>query len=394
MPRPPAMPRPAPRIAIASSGLGHVTRGIESWAEDLGNALHARGADVRLCRAAGPVAGPHERLIPCWTRTSAAARRAHRLLPRALGWRVGLESTYGVEQASFALGLIRVLRRERVDILHVQDPFLASLARRAARLGWVRARTILADGTEEAPEFLAGFPYVQHLAPWHLEQARDRGFHRPTWTAIPNFIAAETFHPGRADALRAELGIPPGATVVLAASAIKRGHKRVDHLVAEFARLVEADPGRPAFLVVAGGREAETDEVIAEGRARLGDRVRFLVQFPRARMAELYRAADLFAMTSLKEMMPIALLEALASGLPCLVHDHPVLRWMIGPGGRVVDMAAPGALAGALAAALDDPAWRVDVGSRARRHGVEVFGRDAVLDQILDYYAAVLGRPT
>ena len=36
------------RIAIASSGLGHVARGIETWALDTAAALAARGVDVTL----------------------------------------------------------------------------------------------------------------------------------------------------------------------------------------------------------------------------------------------------------------------------------------------------------------------------------------------------------
>jgi len=50
---------------------------------------------------------------------------------------------------------------------------------------------------------------------------------------------------------------------------------------------------------------------------------------------------------SLKEMMPIALLEAIASGLPCIVNRHPVLEWITGPGGEAIDMTQTGALANA-----------------------------------------------
>jgi len=38
------------RITIASSGLGHVARGIEAWAADLGRALAQRDLDVSLCK--------------------------------------------------------------------------------------------------------------------------------------------------------------------------------------------------------------------------------------------------------------------------------------------------------------------------------------------------------
>ena len=45
------------------------------------------------------------------------------------------------------------------------------------------------------------------------------------------------------------------------------------------------------------------------------------------------------------EMMPIALIEATASGLPCLVNRHPVLDWISGPGGEQIAMSQNGELA-------------------------------------------------
>ena len=391
---PPVMcvPMTPMRIAVASSGLGHVSRGVEAWAVDLGRTLADRGDAVVLCKGDGESESEFERVVPCWTRESGRTARLLERLPRAVAWRLGLWSGYGVEQTTFALRLIGLLRRERADILHVQDPQVALIMQRARRLGLVRAKTILAHGTEEPPAFLKKFDHLQHLAPWHLEEARAAGAWRPTWTAIPNFIDTERFRPGRAEALRAELGIPPEALVVLTAAAVKRQHKRIDHLLAEFARLRDRAPGLPAWLVVAGGWEADTDDLVREGHERLGDRVRFLIRFPRDRMPDLYRTADAFVLASLKEMMPIALLEAIASGLPCLVNRHPVVEWMAGPGGRAVDMAAPGALAAAMAELLGDASDRARLGSLARAHCGENFGRDRVVEQILDYYRFVLGH--
>jgi glycosyltransferase involved in cell wall biosynthesis len=379
-------------ITIASSGLGHVARGIEAWAMDLGRALAARGASVTLCKGGGQADADYERVVPCWQRASAKTARLLRWLPPAVAWRLGLGSVYGVEQTTFALNLLGHLRRERVDILHVQDPQVAVLVQHARRLGLVRTRAILAHGTEETLPFLSRITYLQHLAPWHLEEARAAGVWKPTWTAIPNFIDTELFHPGRSDALRAELEIPADALVVLTAAAIKRKHKRVDYLLEEFARLRQERPDLPVWLVVAGGWETETDELIEHGRRLLGDRVRFLVRFPRPRMPELYRVADAFALCSLKEMMPIALLEATASGLPCLVNCHPVVEWMIGPGGAAIDMATPGALAAELGRVLADAGARDRLGRAARQHCLSHFSRDRVVDQILNYYELVLGH--
>src|SRR5208282_3204242 len=115
--------------------------------------------------------------------------------------------------------------------------------------------------------------------------------------------------------------------------------------------------------------------LIEQGRKTLGDRVRFLVRYPRDRMPELYRLADVFALCSLREMMPIALIEATASGLPCLVHRHPVCQWIVGPGGESIDMSVSGSLAAALKTLLDDANRRRTCGGQARNIVAKAFRR-------------------
>ena len=374
------------KIAIASSGLGHVSRGIEAWAHDLAYALRERGEDVILCKGSGPAESDFERTIPCIRRTGSWLNR----LPRRGLWRIGLGSPYEVEATTFALNLLRVLRREHIDILHVQDPLIARSVQRARARRIVPTRAILGHGTNESLDFLNKITFVQHLAPYHQEQATRSGANKPTWTAIPNFIDTDTFHPGRNDAMRDELSIPRDAVVVLSVAAIKREHKRIDHLIREFAAISESSPDLPAYLLVAGGAESDTEELVQLGRRRIGDKFQALVRFPRQRIADLYRASDIFVLCSLREMMPIALLEATASGLPCIINQHPSVEWIVGNGGRSINMVAPGALAGTLLQFIEHRDQRVNLGGLARRHCLEHFSKDRVVTQILDYYRFVL----
>jgi 1,2-diacylglycerol 3-alpha-glucosyltransferase len=377
------------KVAVASSGLGHVARGIEAWGRDLACALHERGIEVTLCKGGGSADEAFEVVVPCWQRGASGTRRAARWLGKRFFWRLGLGSDYGIEQSTFAKHLLKVLRQREIDILHVQDPQLALLTQRARTLKLVRTKTILGHGTEEPLSFLSKIKYLQHLAPWHLEEARASGVWKPSWTAIPNFIDTLRFAPTGAN-LREELDLPSEALVILTAAAIKREHKRIDYLLHEFARLRSSCPSLPVYLVIAGGREQDTEELLVQGRRLLGDRVRFLVNFPRERMADLYRTGDVFVLCSLKEMMPIALLEATASGLPCLVNQHPVVQWMIGPGGCAIDMAKPNALSTKLSELAADVAQRRSYGQQAQIYCKQNFGTDQVVDRILEYYGFVL----
>ncbi|MFO7957703.1 MAG: glycosyltransferase family 4 protein [Candidatus Brocadiia bacterium] len=373
-------------IAIASSGLGHVARGIETWAADTAAALHGRGARVTLFRGSGRPRRPYERTVPCLRRAGAANRRLNRLLP-APAWHLGLGNAYDIEQTTYALNLMPMLGR-RFDVVHTQDPLVALMLQRARRARLVRAPAILAHGTEEPLEWLQRIEFVQHLAPQHLEEARRAGYDRPGWTAIGNFVDTDRFRPGRDDELRAGLDVPARACVVLSVAAVKRHHKRVDYLIEEVARFRErACPD--AFLLVAGAETGDSGALVTQARERLGHSARFLLNQPRERMPRIYRTADVFALCSLKEMMPIALLEATAAGLPALVSTHPVVGWMAGPGGRQVEMDRPGALAEALEE-FTDPDRRREVGRAARRHAVENFGKEAIVKQYLEMYRDVV----
>jgi glycosyltransferase involved in cell wall biosynthesis len=345
---------------------------------------------VTLFRAAGASLRPYERLVPCWKRGDSRTLGLLRWLPRRLIWRLGLGSSYGVEQTTFALGLLRHLRQERIDVLHLNDPQAALLVQRAQQFGLVRTRPILGHGTEEPFSFLRKIKYLHHLSPAHLEEARAAGAWKPTWRMIPYFVDTESFRPGKSPELRRELEIPPDALVVLTAAAIKCEHKRIDYLLHEFCRLRHMDPELPVWLVIAGGRGPGTDELVEHGSRVLGNRVRFLVNYPLEGMPSLYRMADLFVLCSLKEMFGAVLLEATASALPCIVHRHPSMEWVIGPGGEAINMAQRGALATALQKFLHTPERCREAGRCARIHCAETFARDHVVNEYLDYYKFVL----
>ncbi|HEY3021486.1 MAG TPA: glycosyltransferase [Solirubrobacteraceae bacterium] len=134
------------------------------------------------------------------------------------------------------------------------------------------------------------------------------------------------------------------------------------------------------YVVIGDGPERPALEALAR---ELGVDARFLGQLPHDRALAVARRCAVLAMPSVDEAFGVAYVEAMAAGMPAIGAAGEPGPQEIGDGLLCV---APGdveALAGTLRDLLDDPAWRRDVGARARRTVLERFtwercGRETV----------------
>jgi glycosyltransferase involved in cell wall biosynthesis len=100
--------------------------------------------------------------------------------------------------------------------------------------------------------------------------------------------------------------------------------------------------------------------------------------------------ADLFCLPSRAEALPLALLEAVAAGLPCVAADVGDISAELGD---LVELVPPGevdALTAALARLVAEPGRRAALGARAAA-GAGRFDERATIAAVRDVYAAVLG---
>ena len=375
------------KIAIACSGLGHISRGVESWANDMAVALHRTGADVSLFQGAGLASEPWRHPLPCWRRFDRRTRRLASITRKLGGWRYGCGSEYEIEQTTFSFPLWRALRKD-YDILHVQDFQIARIFDALYRKGWSRPRVILGHGTEESDADLQKFLYLQHLAPHFQQLWEAKRPPRQLTFAIPNFVDTGLFRPGDRAAARAAWNLPPNGLMVLCVAALKKHHKRCDYVIREFDAFRKT-LNQPALLVMAGAWEKETPELIALATSLLQDSVVILQSVERAKLPSLYQAADIFTLGSLHEMLGIVILEALASGLPISCNRTPVFEWVAGPAGDPEDISQPGGLVRQWQRLLD-PAVRAQCSAAARIHAENTFSETVVMKQTSLMYDAVM----
>jgi glycosyltransferase involved in cell wall biosynthesis len=157
-------------------------------------------------------------------------------------------------------------------------------------------------------------------------------------------------------------------------------------LVEAFARALGNDP-RWHLLMAGGGSLRDATAALA---ARLGIAKRVHLLGVRADIPELLAACDLFAMAADWEGSPMAVIEAMASGLPVVATNVGGVPELVehGSTGLLVPPENPEALAESLAALALDERRRMEFGRRARERAAR-FGADSMVESYAQLFERV-----
>lgn len=125
------------------------------------------------------------------------------------------------------------------------------------------------------------------------------------------------------------------------------------------------------LIIVGGGGELK-QEIKMLGEKMLGDRFE-IMSLPRGKMPGIYNKACVFTYPTVAwESFGIAIVEAMASGLPVVANDDPIRREIIGDAGLFVDPTDTDEYAKAIEKAIS-----IDWGSKPRKQA-EKFDWDKI----------------
>jgi glycosyltransferase involved in cell wall biosynthesis len=289
--------------------------------------------------------------------------------------------------------LVRLLRRERPDIVHASSSKAGVLTRLAARLVGVPIRVFTVHGWA----FLAYSGLSSRLYRW-----ADR-FVRPLTTATICVSEGEQAAGLEAHTCdRERTVVIPNAVDV---SAVPRSqHDRATPLIVavgrlkapkDFITLVRAFSVLPerSFEALIVGEGPDRPELEQEIR-RLGLAGSVQLAGERSDVPELLARADVFVLSSASEGLPVSVLEAMAAGLPVVASRVGGVPEAVldGRTGVLVRPGDPDELAAALERLVADTALRRRLGAAGRARAGECFDLEPFRRAHVELYSRELAR--
>jgi glycosyltransferase involved in cell wall biosynthesis len=302
-----------------------------------------------------------------------------------------------------AVRLIRLLRREQVEIVHSHDAYTSVFGTICARLAGVpgviasrrswysphlQGRILRANRVAYrlAHRVLGNSPSVSRLVELEGGVAASR------IVTIPNFLDAEAFEPMQpADRRRLldELGVPEGAFVV---GIVARLSPVKDHgtLLRAIASLRDRIPALHCVLI-GEGSERPAIEALADS---LGIRSIVHLAGERTQRPNLHALFDVSVLCSTSEAFPNSVLEAMAAARPVVATDVGGTPDAVHEGttGLLVRPSDPSRLADAILRLYEEPALRKKLGNAGCVAARAGYSADAVIGQVEALYTLLAGR--
>ncbi len=372
--------RKATRVAIQLISTGGIY-GAERTLLELGRYLSDQGWESHVVALEGHGAGPLADLAAAQGLTAEAF---------VSGGRLGL--------LSMASKLRRLLARYPGAIVHAHGykaDILLSWMGVPRRLGclatchnWISATRKLKLLEALDKRALRHFDRVVAVSAPIARELQCGGVSAQRVSVIANGISVPDVEDASRVGVRAEFGVPVGGKMIVQIGRLARS-KRIDLLLQAVSKLPD---DLQAHVLLAG--EGEQREFLAQMAKRYGLERRVHFCGYRRDVGRLLAEADLMAMSSEREGLPIVILEAMATGCPIVTTRVGGIPDVLTAGhdAWIVPANDPDALRRAIGEVLGRPEVARSRAANARARYLRLYSREAMGAQYLQIYEDLWNR--
>ncbi len=299
--------------------------------------------------------------------------------------------------------LARLIRRRRIDLIHLHGAPGAFWGTLAAALGGIRVPIVRTAHRPYLPALMPGlyrrlYPYLMRQARRVIcvsESVRNSYFMRfpdlgPRFITIPNSIRTAEYEnlPPKSEC-RSRFGLPESGTII---GTIGRLVPVKNHalLIDMLPRLREDVPD--AHVAILG--EGKLEQSLRARIGELGLRERVSIIGPTPDVPLFLGALDLFVLSSDSEGLPLTILEAQAAALAVVATSVGGVPEVItdGENGYTVPPGYSAQFITKISRLLLDPELAERMGGRGRDMVRELYGAEKMVNAIESVYDAVLSE--
>lgn len=304
-------------------------------------------------------------------------------------------------RSRFDLATVRrireIIQAQEIDLVHshgYKSDIYAWLAARRLHLPLMATSHLWTRQTATVRfyEFLDGlvlrrFDAVAAVSERIAGQLRQAGISDDKVSVIDNGIDLRPFQ-SPVPALKTE--ITAGDRLLIGTVGRLTAQKGIEYFLAAARQLLN-EFSDALFVIVGDGSDREKLERMA-GELNIAKSIHFTGA--RNDMPGIYASLDVFVLASISEGMPMALLEAMASGQPVVATTVGAVPQIVVPGetGMLVQPGDPVELASAIATLLRDPVLRDRVARKGQTKVREGFSSQAMTQRYCKLYAELLSK--
>ena len=308
---------------------------------------------------------------------------------------------YRISKQLPLLSMLRLTEKLKPDIIHVHAPnFFSSNAIITAKLKAIpivatvhRAEIDKVGGVVSRLRKIAlsRINNIVAVSNYTKTLAINAGISEEMVTVIYNSCNETIFSHNDKDMARQKLQLPIDKKIILYVGNLVK-EKGVDTLI-ESCKIINQRIQDFLVLIIGNGEDRGKLESLVASYG-LGNHIRFLNWQEQTKLPDYYNAADIFTLPSLTEGHSVALLEAMASGLPVVASMVGGNKETVEDGynGFLFESGRPEILASRLLTMLEDNNLRRQMSQRSSQIYIEKFSTKNQIERYLKLYQSILNR--